>query len=189
MYHMSKAIESVVAGRIAYLAEKFRLLPSNHYGALKRKSTIDALLTVQEKIYQAWKDKKILSLVTFDLKGAFNSVPADVLCSCLREHRVLEIYVRWVQDFCSNRLATITVNGITSEPASLAHAGLPQGSPLLPLLFLFFNASLVKSVVNKHRGSIAFVDDYSAWVTGDSIADNLDFLQANVVGPLEHWAT
>lgn len=44
--NLSKAIESVVAERIAYLAEKFRLLPSNHYGALKRKSTIDALLTV-----------------------------------------------------------------------------------------------------------------------------------------------
>lgn len=54
---------------------------------------------------------------------------------------------------------------------------------------MFFNANLVKSVVNKCRGSIAFVDDFSAWVTGNSIADNLDFLQANVVGPLEHWAT
>ena len=185
---LSKAIETVVAERIACLAEKFKLPPSNHYGALKRKSTIDALLTVQEKIFQAWKDKKILSLITFDLKGAFNSVPADVISCCLREHHVPEIYVRWIQEICSDRSAPITVNGTTSEPASLAHAGLPQGSPLSPLLFLFFNANLVKSVVNKRRGTIAFVDDYSAWVTGDSIADNLDFLQANVVGPLEHWA-
>lgn len=38
---LSKAMESVIAERIVYLAEKFGLLPSNHYGALKRKSTID----------------------------------------------------------------------------------------------------------------------------------------------------
>lgn len=145
---LSKAIEAVVAERIAYLAEKFNLLPPNHYGALKRKSTIDALLTVQEKIYQAWRDKKVLSLVTFDLKGAFNGVPADVLTSCLREHRVPEEYVCWIQDFCSGRSATITINGTTSEPANLAHAGLPQGSPLSPLLFLFFNGT---DIVLKHK--------------------------------------
>ena len=65
---LSKAIEAVVAERISYLVERHSLLPLNYYGALKRKSTTDALLTVQEKIYQAWRDKKVLSLVTFDLK-------------------------------------------------------------------------------------------------------------------------
>lgn len=83
---LSKAVEAVVAERIAYLAEKFKLLSSNHYGALKQKSTIDALLTVQKKIYQAWRDKKILLLVNFDFQGAFNSVPADILTCCLQEH-------------------------------------------------------------------------------------------------------
>lgn len=155
---------------------------------MKRKSTINALLTVQEKIYQAWKDKKVLSLVIFDLKDAFNSVPADVLSCCLQKHRVPEEYVRWIYDFCSDRSATITMNGITSKPASLPYAGLPQGSSLSPLLFLFFNASLVKSVINKCRRAIVFVDDYSAWVTGNSIVDNVDFLQNHVVGPLERWA-
>ncbi len=50
---LSKAIEAVMAGKISYLVEKHGLLPLNHYGALKRRCTIDALLTVQEKIYQA----------------------------------------------------------------------------------------------------------------------------------------
>lgn len=131
----------------------------------------------------------MLSLVIFDLKGAFNSVPPDVLACCLREHRMPEEYVRWIQDFCSNRSATITVNGTTSEPVNLAQSDLPQSSPLSPLLFLFFNANLVRSVVNKRRGAIAFIDDYSAWVTSDSIEGNVDYLQSRVVGPLEHWAS
>lgn len=178
----------MVAERITYLAEKFSLLPSNHYGALKRKSTIDAHLAVQEKIYQAWKDKKVLSLVTFDLKGAFNSVPTDVLVHKLRAHRVPEEYAHWIYNFCSDRRASIVVNGTASVPTSLTAAGLPQGSPLSLLLFLFFNANLVKSVINKRKGAVAFVDNYSAWVTGSSIEENVDYLQTHIVGPLERWA-
>ena len=78
--------------------------------------TVDALLTVQEKIYQAWRDKKLPSLVTFDLKEAFNGVATDILLSCARAHRIPEDYVRWIQDFCTERSATITVNGYTSVP-------------------------------------------------------------------------
>ncbi len=56
------------------------------------------------------------------------------------------------------------------------------------LLFLFFNANLVNSVINKNRGNIAFVDDYSAWVTGDSVESNITKLQTQIVNSLEGWA-
>lgn len=83
---LSKAMELVIVDKIAYFAKKFCFFPSNHYEAFKQKSTIDALLTMQEKIYQAWKYKKVLSLVTFDLKGAFNNVPANVLAYTLQAY-------------------------------------------------------------------------------------------------------
>ena len=130
----------------------------------------------------------MLSLVAFDLKGAFNGVATDILLRCLRAYRIPEDYVRWIQDFCSERSATITVNGYISMPQVLKHPGLPQRSPLSPLLFLLFNTDLVKSVINKNRGAIAIVDGYSAWGTGDSVESNVTKLQAQVVGPLEKWA-
>lgn len=52
-------------------------------------------------------------------------------------------------------------------PKSLENVGLPQRLPLFPLLFLFFNANLIKSVINKNWDTIAFIDDYSVWVTSD----------------------
>lgn len=151
---LSKAIEALVIEKIAYLVDKFGLFPSNHYGALKQKSTVDVFLTVQEKIYQAWKDKKVL--VACDLKSAFNSVSSNILVHRLRACRVPEIYVQWIQDFFTNWSATITVNGVTSTPQNLIQAGLPQLSPLSPLLFLFFNADLVQDVIDKNRGSNSF---------------------------------
>ena len=74
-----------------------------------------------------------------------------------------------MQDFCTDRKASVVVNGFTSEVEDLPQSGLPQGSPLAPILFLFFNAGLVQSLV-KEGGSMAFVDDYTAWVVG-SLAD------------------
>lgn len=78
-------MESFIATRIGYLTDRHSLLPGNHFGGLKGRSTVDALLALQEKVYQAWQDKKVLSLVTFDVKGAFNKVAPDVLANRLRE--------------------------------------------------------------------------------------------------------
>lgn len=43
-------------------------------------------------------------------------------------------------------------------------------------------------MINKNRGAIAFVDDYSAWITGDSVESNVTKLQTQIVNPLERWA-
>jgi hypothetical protein len=76
------------------------------------------------------------------------------------------------------RTATIVVNGYTSEQRELSQAGLPQGSPLSPILFLFFNADLVQNKINAGGGSMAFMDDYTAWVTGPSAEANRVGIQA-----------
>lgn len=52
----------------------------------------------------------------------------------------------------------------------------------------FFNADLVQGLINKNRGSIAFIDDFTAWVTGDSIAQNVRSLQSSVIPHLKDWA-
>lgn len=126
--------------------------------------------------------------MTFDIQGAFNGVAKDVLCSRLRERRIPESLVLWVSDFCSGWTASITVNGESSDQIAIQHARLPQGSPLSPILFLFFIADLVKSVMNKSKGLIAFIDDYTAWVTGSEIESNTELLQKAIVPKLKAWA-
>ncbi len=60
------------------------------------------------------------------------------------------------------------MNEYDSEKQKLLQAGLPQGSLLSPILFLFFNADLVEKKIDSNGGALAFVDDYTAWVTGPS---------------------
>jgi Reverse transcriptase (RNA-dependent DNA polymerase) len=62
----------------------------------------------------------------------------------------------------------------------LPQAGLLQGSLLSPILFLFFNADLVQYKISNKGGAVAFVDDYTAWVTGSSAEANYRSIQAIV---------
>ena len=155
-------MKSAIAIPIGYLTGKHSLLQGNPFGGLKGKSTVDALLALQEKVYPVWRDKKELSLVTFDVKGAFNGVAPDVLVNRLQECYIPEDLVCWIEDFTQNRKASVVVKGVTTSVSSLPSVGLPQGSPLSPILYLFFYSDLVRSVINKNKGAIAFIDDYTA---------------------------
>ena len=122
-------------------------------------------------MFKAWRGRKTLSLVSFNIKEAYNNVATEPEIRRLRQRQILETIVQWVRDFCTNCQACILVNGYTTDVQPLPQAGLPQGSALAPILFLFFNADLVQKSP-KHGSSMAFVDDYSAWVMGPTAEEN-----------------
>nr|OQO21203.1 hypothetical protein B0A51_14688 [Rachicladosporium sp. CCFEE 5018] len=125
-------------------------------------------------------------MVSFDVKGAYNGVCKERLTERLRSRGIPTKLVSWIKAFCSNRSATVTVNGQVSTRIALQQAGLPQGSPLSPILFLFFNADLVQRQIDKNGGAIAFVDDYTAWVTGTSASSNRQGIQ-DIVNEATSW--
>ncbi|XP_044714688.1 reverse transcriptase (RNA-dependent DNA polymerase) domain-containing protein [Hirsutella rhossiliensis] len=171
---LGKILEAVVAERISYAAEAQGLLPANHFGARKRRSADQALVLLQERIYKAWRTGRVLSLISFDVKGAYNGVCKERMLERMKARGIPSRLVKWIDAFCSGRTASVVVNGHTSEQQTLLQAGLPQGSPLSPVAFLFFNADLVQRRISNNGGSIAFVDDYSAWVTGPTAESNRD---------------
>ena len=134
---LGKILESTVADRISYMVEEFGLLPTNHFRARKKRSTEQALMLLQEHIHKAWRSKELLTLVSFDVEGAYNGVYKERLLQRLHARGIPPALVQWIDAFCSRRTATILVNGYTSERQELPQVGLPQGSPLSPILFLF----------------------------------------------------
>ena len=57
--------------------------------------------------------------MSFDVKGAYNNVVIEPLLERLRQRRILETMVKWIQDFCTNRKASVVVNGFTLEVEDL----------------------------------------------------------------------
>jgi ribonuclease HI/exonuclease III len=182
---LGKVLESVIAERISHAVETFGLLPTNHFGARKQRSAEQALILLQEQIYTAWRGRRIFSLISFDVKGAYNGVCKERLIQRMRARGMPEKLLQWVDAFCSERTATIQINGQSSLSRSLRQAGLPQGSPLSPILFLFFNADLVQRRIDSNGGAIAFVDDFTAWVTGPTVQSNRAGIEAIINDALE----
>jgi hypothetical protein len=182
---LGKILESVVAERISHAVETHGLLPTSHFGAQKQRSAEQALVLLQEQIFTAWRGRRVLSLISFDVKGAYNGVCKNRLLQRMKARGIQEDLLRWVEAFCSERTATIQINGQLSEAQSLPQAGLPQGSPLSPILFLFFNADLVQRQIDSQGGAIAFVDDFTAWVTGPTAQSNQQGIEAIINEALE----
>ena len=111
----------------------------------------------------------------------------QVLLSRLRDRQVPETLVKWIEAFCTSRQASIVVNEVESPIYDLPQAGLPQGSPPSPILFLFFDADLVQIPITKKRGAIAFVDDFTAWVVRPSAGTNTHRLQSELIPRVEEW--
>jgi ribonuclease HI len=75
-----------------------------------------------------------------------------------------------------------------SQTHQLEYPGLPQGSPLAPLLYIFINAGLVDTPITRRRGAIGFIDDYSRWVTGESADRNIAVIQDKIIPRAMKWA-
>ncbi|KAJ5559512.1 hypothetical protein N7513_001911 [Penicillium frequentans] len=121
---LGKILESVVAERISHAVETHGLLPTSHFGARKQRSAEQALVLLQEQIYAAWRGRRVLSLISFDVKGAYNGL-----------------------------------------------------APLTDTVPLFQRRSCTKTD-RQPGGAVAFVDDFTAWVTGPTAQSNRERIEA-----------
>ncbi|GKT39838.1 Rpb7-binding protein seb1 [Colletotrichum spaethianum] len=82
-------------------------------------------------------------------------------------------------------------DGVTNKALQIArqiNTGIPQGSPLSPILYLFYNADLLDSC-NEAEGTTAtgFIDDVAILAVGDNTEDTCQKLQ-EALRKAERWA-
>ena len=182
---IGKVLESIVAEHISYICETFNLLPSCHFGARPGRSTEDAMLILSESIYQAWKNKEVFSAVCMDVSGAFNNVHHTRLIHNMRKRRIPIEITKWVLSFLSNRATRMKFNGITTE-SILTPTGVPQGSPLSPILYVLYNSDLLDKPRTEKQLGLGFVDDILYGVQGKTAKANSKELE-RLLTKAEHW--
>ena len=185
---LGKILEAVIARRLSHLAEKYGLLPDTQFGGRPGRTTEQALLVLSNAIDRAWYKHGVVTLVAFDLKGAFNGVNKLSLDARLRAKGIPTVARKWISSFMSDRFANIGFDDFRTDVSPLTNAGLAQGSPLSPILFAFFNSDLVNQPVNCRGGASAFIDDYFRWRVGRSAEENLAKIQSEDIPRIESWA-
>lgn len=81
------------------------------------------------------------------VQKAFNGVHPSVLAVHLRERKIPTSLVAWMESFCSDRSASVSVGDYESSVWEIQHAGIPQGSPLSPIFHVFYIANLVQGCI------------------------------------------
>jgi len=124
------------------------------------------MMALSENIYNAWKNKKIFTALFLDVAGAFNNVHHRRLIHNLKTRRMLQQITNWIQSFLQGRSTRLQFNGTASDRIPTP-AGVPQGSPLSPLLYMYYNADLL-DITTRREGAISlgFIDDIVYGVEG-----------------------
>src|SRR5271169_797062 len=185
---LGKLLESIMAEILSYLAETYNLLPVEHFGGRPGRTAEDAMIVLSERIHQAWKRKEIFSAVFMDVAGAFNNVHHQRLMHNMREKRIPNHIVEWMESFLKDRTTELRFNGTTSKMIR-TEAGVPQGSPLSPILYMFYNGDLLKvpRMCGENDGmSLGFIDDIAYGVQGLTAETNSEKLQ-NMLEKAEEW--
>jgi len=172
---IAKLLEKIVADRMAEAAEAHNLLPWNQMGARKKRSTETAIELMQASIQTAWKARPgcIVSMLSLDLSGAFDNVSHERLLAIIRAKGFPTWISGFVHSFLEDRKTKIAFPGYQS-PWIHTKSGIPQGSPLSPILFLFFISELLAEFMRADSGSLAygFVDDTNLITWGDTAESN-----------------
>ena len=99
---------------------------------------------------------------------------APLLLSLLRRKVVSPYLVQWIGSFLRDRTCRLTFQG---SPRSFApvSVGVPQGSPISPLLFVIYISSLPLEIPRSL--TISYVDDFAVRVASPSYRTNVRLLQ------------
>jgi len=130
---ISKLVERTAAHLIADHLERRGMLHDGQYGCRKRRSAVDAVAVLMNRTQQAWQGKRVVGAL-MDAKSAFNNVSRPVLSRRLVELGIEPDLVRWTDPFMSDRSVRLVLEGREEEEHEV-ETGVPQGSPVAPILF------------------------------------------------------
>ncbi|KID81777.1 pol-like protein [Metarhizium guizhouense ARSEF 977] len=186
---IGKIMDAIIANRLSYVAETYDLLPVTHIGGRKLRSAEHAIHHIIDKIYEAWNrgQGQVASLLLLDVSGAFDNVSHKRLLHNLRKRRIDEKTVRWISSLLEDRHTRVSMDGFKTERHNVS-TGTVQGSPLSPILYIFYNADLIERCnLAEDTTATGFIDDVAILTWGDTTTETCAKLQC-ALQTAEQWA-
>ena len=140
---MGNVVENVVAEVLSVEAETRGLLSDRQFGRRKGQSAIDAAAIMVDRPHAAWTNGHITGVLLMDITAAFPSAAKGCIVTLMKVRQLDGDVIRWMESFHSDKAVEIIIesNAMERHPVE---AGVPQGSPVSPILFAICTSGLIK---------------------------------------------
>ena len=152
---IGKLGEKVVADRIQ--EEGSSILPHQQYGSVRGPSAVEVLYTSVVKARQCLENGRSVGWAFWDVKGGFQNVRRAEVLDRIGGCGPLRCWLSWLERFMSPRECEVGWDG-SVRGRGAATKGVPQGSPLSPVLFLVFMARILEEMEHRVREEVVRVD-------------------------------
>lgn len=164
----SKIIEKLMYARLINHIESNNILAQEQYGFRSHSSTEQAAFSLMNSILSAMNNKLMVGGLFCDLQKAFDCVNHKILLEKLIFYGIEGKFKSLIESYLMDRYQRVVIgNKFDSRSFSeweVIKCGVPQGSILGPLFFLFYINDL-PSISNKKNKTVLFADDTSIIIT------------------------
>lgn len=170
---------------MAYATIKYGILHPNQAGALPKRSAVDIVVSPIYDIEKALAAGQVATLVTEDGVGAFDAILRNRMIFRLRQQGWPDFLIRWIASFLLDRLASVRFQDATTPSARL-RCGLPQGSPISPILYILITAAIY--FLSGAAQRYGYADETATLFIGDSLEDTARRAK-EAIAAMESWGS
>ena len=111
-------------------------------------------------VHQGWKERLLSGALFIDVRGAFDHVDPARLVKRLGDMGIDGDLICWVASFLTDRKAQLVIDG-HQGPEKPIYSGLPQGSPVSPILFIIYIRGVFEAIEARVSGvrPLSFTDN------------------------------
>jgi hypothetical protein len=161
---ITKLVEKAITLHLSIQGELKGWWHSGQHGSRAGKNTIDALLWLIRKVRENRNKKKHTALVMVDVAAAFPNTSRSEIRHTLRNAD--PDIAHWVDQWLADRNITMELDGHQGRIRD-AGSGIPQGSPLSPVLFGLTCGRILKELPD----GCSYVDDCAWTIEFDNLTD------------------
>ncbi len=167
--HVIKTFERIILYDILDYCNRYDLISCHQHGFRAGKSCLTNLLECFDDWTRSYdhRPKRGTDIIYTDFQKAFDSVQHNRLLYKLSKYGFSENLLSWINNFLRHRRQRVVLNGTPSDWQHV-ESGVPQGTILGPILFLFFINDLPGLTTCKVK---LFADDAKLYSDIDNIND------------------